>query len=81
MGRGFGAADSVFRTGCDPARATLHGASPLRRSFGPLKSVDTVLSSSGGIVAPSLAVGAGQAENLRGPLPMAPIGCRRCSAW
>ena len=75
---GAGAENSVFGTGYDQAKAILHGTSPLPWSFGPLKFAATVLSSAsgipGGIFAPSLAVGAGLAENLRGLLPMAPIG-------
>ena len=75
---GLGSADSVFGTGYDQAKAILHGTSPLPPSFGPLKFAATVLSSisgiPGGIFAPSLAVGAGLAENLHGLLPVAPIG-------
>ncbi len=75
---GAGSANSIFGTGYDQAKAILHGTSDLPLTFGPLKFLATVLSSisgiPGGIFAPSLAVGAGLAEDLHGLLPMTPIG-------
>ena len=75
---GAGSADSIFGTGYEQAKDILHGTSDLPWSFGPLKFLATVLSSisgiPGGIFAPSLAVGAGLADNLHGLLPMTPIG-------
>ncbi|MGI3901678.1 MAG: chloride channel protein [Janthinobacterium lividum] len=75
---GLGSANSIFGTGYEQATAILHGTSDLPWSFGPLKFLATVLSSisgiPGGIFAPSLAVGAGLAENLHGLLPQTPIG-------
>ncbi|RYC33268.1 chloride channel protein [Lichenibacterium minor] len=75
---GAGAANSVFGTGYDQAKAILYGTSSLPASFGPMKFLATVLSSisgiPGGIFAPSLAVGAGLAADLHGLLPMTPIG-------
>ncbi len=75
---GAGSNGTIFGTGYEQARAILHGASDLPWSFGPLKFLATVLSSvsgiPGGIFAPSLAVGAGLAQNLHGLLPLTPIG-------
>jgi len=75
---GAGSHDSIFGTGYEQAKDILHGTSDLPWTFGPLKFLATVLSSisgiPGGIFAPSLAVGAGLADNLHGLLPMTPIG-------
>lgn len=74
---GAGSANSIFGTGYEQAKDILHGTSDLPWTFGPLKFLATVLSSisgiPGGIFAPSLAVGAGLADNLHGLLPMTPI--------
>ena len=72
------AQNSIFGTGYEQAKAILHGTSRLPWTFGSLKCVATILSSisgiPGGIFAPSLAVGAGLAENLHRVLPAVPIG-------
>ena len=72
------AAGSIFGTGYEQARAILHGQSHLPWTFGPLKFLATTLSSisgiPGGIFAPSLAVGAGMAQNLHVLVPATPIG-------
>ncbi len=72
------AQNSIFGTGYEQAKAILHGTSQLPWTFGSLKCVATILSSisgiPGGIFAPSLAVGAGLAENLHRVLPAVPIG-------
>ena len=75
---GAGSAGTVFGTGYEQAKGILHGTTAPPDSFGVLKFCATVLSSisgiPGGIFAPSLAVGAGLAQNLHGLLPMTPIG-------
>ena len=75
---GFAADGSVFGTGYAEAKSILHGSSQLPWSFGPMKFVATTLTSisgiPGGLFAPSLAVGAGMAQNLEPLLPMVPIG-------
>ena len=75
---GAAADGTIFGTGYAQAKAILNGGTPLPASFGPLKLVATALSSisgiPGGIFSPSLAVGAGIAQDLAGMLPQLPTG-------
>lgn len=75
---GAAADGTIFGTGYAQAKAILAGGPPLPASFGPLKLVATALSSisgiPGGIFSPSLAVGAGIAQDLAGLLPQLPTG-------
>ena len=69
---------SIFGTGYAQAKTILHGGASLPGTFGPLKLVATALSSisgiPGGIFSPSLAVGAGIAQDLVPVLPRIPLG-------
>ena len=75
---GAAADGRVFGTGYAEASSILHGTSRLPWTFGPMKFVATTLTSisgiPGGLFAPSLAVGAGMAQNLEPLLPMVPVG-------
>lgn len=68
----------VFGTGYDEAKSILHGYTEVGQGYGPLKFAATLLSAisgiPGGIFAPSLAIGAGIASDLRTIFPDVPIG-------
>lgn len=68
----------VFGTGYNEAKSLLHGGTNIGPGYGPLKFAATVLSAlsgiPGGIFAPSLAIGAGIASDLRSIFPDVPIG-------
>lgn len=68
----------VFGTGYTEAKSLLHGGKEIGPGYGPLKFAATVLSAlsgiPGGIFAPSLAIGAGIASDLRSIFPDVPIG-------
>ena len=75
---GAASAGTIFGTGYEEAKTILHGNATLPWGFGPLKFAATILSSvsgiPGGIFAPSLAVGAGIAQDLQPLLPAMPLG-------
>ncbi len=68
----------VFGTGYNEAKSILHGGTDVIQGYGALKFVATVLSAisgiPGGIFAPSLAIGAGIASDLRSVFSDVPIG-------
>ena len=70
--------DHIYGTGYEQARAAIHAAADVDRSFAPLKFLATLLSAvsgiPGGIFAPSLAIGAGIAADLAWLFPQTPIG-------
>jgi len=74
---GLAAGGSIFGTGYAQTRGILAG-NGVPWAFGPLKLVATALSSisgiPGGIFSPSLAVGAGIAQDLSSLLPNIPVG-------
>ncbi|UDL94304.1 chloride channel protein [Lichenihabitans sp. PAMC28606] len=74
---GLAGAGSIFGTGYEQAQTILRGNATLTPLFGPLKLFATALSSvsgiPGGIFSPSLAVGAGLAQDLAPLLPQVPL--------
>jgi H+/Cl- antiporter ClcA len=74
---GYATGGSIFGTGYDQAKLILANNDSLPKSFGPLKLASTALSSisgiPGGIFSPSLAVGAGLAQDLLPILPHIPL--------
>ncbi|RTL48409.1 MAG: chloride channel protein [Bradyrhizobiaceae bacterium] len=68
----------IFGTGYNEAKSILHGGTDIHEGYGVLKFAATVLSAisgiPGGIFAPSLAIGAGIASDLRSLFPDIPIG-------
>ncbi len=67
----------VFGTGYDQAKAILHGTEEVAPGYGALKYLATLISGisniPGGILSPSLSIGAGIASDLRGLFPGVPI--------
>lgn len=68
----------VFGTGYNEAKLLLHGGTDIGPGYGALKFAATTLSAlsgiPGGIFAPSLAIGAGIASDLKSIFPDVPIG-------
>lgn len=75
---GLASGEHIYGTGYEQARSIIHGSGDIGRSFGPWKYLATILSAisgiPGGIFAPSLAIGAGIANDLSVFFPQTPIG-------
>ena len=74
---GLASGGTIFGTGYEQAQSILHDTPVVSLWFGPLKLLATAVSSisgiPGGIFSPSLAVGAGIAQNLAPLLPHVPL--------
>ena len=75
---GFASGGAAYGTGYAEARSIVHANASLPESFGALKLLSTLFSSvsgiSGGLFAPSLAVGAGLGANLHALFQTVPLG-------